>query len=226
MNAIVKPLTRDGLLGWDQYGQLWRWKVEGERRVGTIIADVREKICCVCGRGWELTAEGMGDQYFWSNRAEWAHETCYIRHLALDEFDFWCSALVGAGFIFGQKDTTKPLGEGGPALEALPNGYWGEKDPWGAGMPWYRARLLKKLESRENAPLGRTLKLGHRKRVYHLEIEVGFGPYDKALAEELFKSEAVTKVIGDDTMLVHAWGQEKAREYLKHFARILGVGKR
>jgi hypothetical protein len=225
MNDIVKPLTHDGLVGWDSYGQLWLWRVQAERREGTIIADVREKVCCVCRRGWELKAESLGDQYFWSSRAEWSHESCYIRHLALDEFDFWCSALVGARFIFGAIDNPRMIGEG-PALESLPNGYWGQKDPWGAGMPWYRARLLKKNEKGDNTALGRTLKLGMRKRVHHLEIEVGFGPYDRVLADELFKSENVTKQIDEDRMMVHAWGRDKAREYLKHFTQILGVKSR
>lgn len=227
MNDIVKPLTSDGLVGWDTYGQLWRWRVEGARREGTIIADVREKICCVCGHGWKLNAESMGDQYYWDNRAEWAHQSCYIRHLALDEYEFWCNALVGAGFMFGPMDNPRMIGEGGPALESLPNGYW-RNDPWGVGMPWYRARLLKRVDVEKslNGPLGRTLKLGMRKRVHHLEIEIGFGPYDKTLAAELFKAEDVTKEIGEDHLLVHAWGRDKAREYLKHFSKILGVEKK
>jgi hypothetical protein len=227
MNDIVKPMTPDGLVGWDEFGQLWLWRVQGERREGTIIADVREKVCCVCRRGWELNAGSLGDQYHWHNRAEWAHESCYIRHLALEEYEFWCGALVGAGFMFGTVDNERMIGEA-PALESLPNGYWPRNDHWGTGLAWYRARLLKRVnvEKSENGPLGRTLKLGMRKRVHHLEIEVGFGPYDRALAAELFKSEDVTKAIWEDRMMVHAWGRDKAREYLKHFSEILGVKSR
>lgn len=220
MNDIVKPLTKDGLVGWDGYGQLWLWRVHGERREGTIIADVREKTCVVCRRGWEATAESLGDQHYWTSRAEWAHESCYIRYLALGEFEFWVNALVGAGFIFGlEKDERHPL----PSIEAIPNGYWGQKDPWGAGQPWYRAHLLTKLENGKNVPLGRTLKLGTRKRVYHLEIEPGDGRYDAAAAQRLFADEDVTKMIGDGGLTVHAWGGDKAREYLKHFSEILGA---
>jgi len=223
MNDIVKPLTHDGLVGWDNFGQLWLWKVEGEGRSGTIIADVRGKICPVCKQGWKETAESLGDQYHWMNRAEWAHVTCYIRYLALTEYSFWVESLVEARFIFGKEDNPRSTAHLGPALESLPNGYWGEKDPWGAGRPWYRARLLKKLPNGDNTALGRTLRLGSRKRVYHLEIESGEGPYNEPLAHSLFKGEDVTKEIRSDGLKVHAWGDDKAKEYLRHFSEILGL---
>jgi hypothetical protein len=220
----IKPLTQDGLVGWDSYGQLWCYRWKNGIREGVIIADVREKTCCVCRRGWELTAESLGDQHRWDSRAEWAHKSCYIRHLALNEYEFWNNALVEARFMFGQIDNPRTIGEA-PDLEALPNEYWSKGDPWGDGLPWYRARLLKRVnvEKSENGPLGRTLRLGTRKNVHHLEIEVGFGPFDRALAIELFRSEEVTSRIDEDCMFVHAWGRDKAREYLKHFAKILGV---
>lgn len=229
MNDIIKPVTKDGLAGWDEFGQFWIWQIkDNNHRVGSIYHDVREKICCVCRHGWEPNAESLRDQYFWDNRGEWAHQSCFIRYLALQEYDFWCSALVGAGFMYGPMDNPRMIAEGGPALESLPNGYWGSNDPWGAGQPWYRARLLKRVnvEKSENGPLGRTLKLGHRKRVHYLEIEPGEGSYDVALAQKLFASEDVTKKIREDGMMVHAWGRDKAREYLRHFAEILGVKTR
>jgi hypothetical protein len=225
MNDIIRPLTPCGMVGWDAHNQLWLWKNrEIGGREGTIIADVRGKICPVCRHGWEITAESLGDQHYWTGRAEWAHESCFIRFLALQDQDFWRSALIEAQFIFGQLDNPKMLGEGGSGLQEIPNEYWGPKDPWGAGQPWYRVRLLKKLEDGyTNGPFGRTLKLGSRKRVYVLEVEPGEGPYDRALAEKLFASEKVTKEIRSDGIMVHAWGQDKAQEYLKHFAEILGV---
>lgn len=228
MNDIVNPLTKDGLAGWDEFGQFWIWHYEGTSKVGSTYHDVREKICCVCGRGWELTGESLRDQYFWDNRAEWSHKSCLIRYLALQAYEFWCGALVEAGFMYGPLDNPKYIAQGGPALESLPNQYWGPNDPWGAGQPWYRARLLKRVdvEKSENGPLGRTLKLGARKRVYHMEIEKGDGPYDYEKAKALFAPEDVTKEIRSDTLYIHAWGKEKAREYLRHFAEILGVKRK
>lgn len=225
MNDIIKPLTQDGMVGWDEFGQFWIWKREGTDRVGRLYHDVREKICCICRHGWEVTGDSLSDQYFMDNRAEFAHKTCFIRYIALQEFDFWVNALVEARFMFGPLDNPKHIADGGAALETLPNEYFGQDDPWGAGQPWYRARLLKRVDKEKslNGPLGRTLKLGHRKRVYVLEIEEGGAPYDEKLAHELFGKEEVTKQIGSNGMMVHAWGRDKAREYLKHFAKILNV---
>jgi hypothetical protein len=219
MNDIVKPVTPDGMVGWDEFNQLWAWKMEGANRVGTIIADVREKTCAVCRRGWDLTGESLLDQFYWRSRAEWAHETCYIRYLALEEFDFWVNALVGARFMFGSGDGR------GPSLESLPNGYH-SASKWFAGQPWYRARLLKRGPDDSRPPLGRTLRLGARKRVYHLQIEAGEAPYDAALAEKIFAPEDVTKSINPEGMYIHAWGQAKAKEYLGHFAEILHIEKK
>lgn len=228
MNDIIKPLTKDGLVGWDDLGQFWVYHWEGPHKVGSIYHDVREKICCVCGHGWEVSGDSLRDQYFWDGRAEWSHQTCLIRYLALQEFDFWRNSLVDAGFMFGPIDNRRYIAEGGASIQAIPNEYLGPKDPWGAGQPWYRVRLLKRVneEKSENGPLGRTLKLGSRKRVYHMEIEEGGSPYDAEKAKQLFAPEDVTKRLGENGMMVHAWGRDKAREYLRHFAEILGVKRK
>lgn len=225
MNDIIKPLTRCGMVGWDAHNQLWLWKLEKSgSRCGTIIADVRGRVCPICNHGWEITAESLGDQHYMMSRAEWAHQSCLIRYMALQDFDFWVGALVDAGFIFGKIPNPESRSERAPSLEAIPNEYWGPQDPWGAGQPWYRAHLLKKMEDGyTNTAHGRILKLGARKRVYVLEVESGEGSYDRAMAEKLFASEDVTKEIRSDRIMVHAWGRDKAKEYLKHFAEILGV---
>lgn len=219
MNDIIKPLTVDGNVGWDKYGQLWHWKYEGPSRVGHPIADVRNKVCPVCRRGWDLTAESFEDQFYWSGREEFAHLSCYIRFRALAQFEFWSNALVEVGFIFGRGDHE-------PGLEEIPNEYWRPTDPWGAGSPWYRVHLLKKDEERNNVPFGRTLKLGFRKHVYALLIEPGFAPCDLEFAKRLFEKESVTKSFEDDRVMIHAHGRDKAKEYLGRFAEILGVASR
>lgn len=224
MNDIIRPLTPDKMVGWDEYNQLWAWKCEGKDRIGRIIADVRGKICPICAHGWAVTADSLTDQYFWDDRVEYAHQSCFIRLSALNEHTFWLDALVDAGFIFGPVDNPERFGEGGPSLQALPNEYWGPKDPWGAGKPWYRVRLLKKQEDGyTNTAHGRTLKVGSRKRVFQLSVEDGEGSYDYDLAQKRFASEDVTKEITRRGLMVHAWGRDKAKEYLKHLADILGV---
>jgi len=238
MNDILKPVTADGMAGYDQFGQFYiKWQ-DREYTCGSVFHDVREKICCICGRGWELTSKSLRDQDFLSHRAEFAHQSCVIRYEALQEYDFWYRAVLDAGFMFGPLDNPRYIAEGGPALESIPNGYWPKGDAWGEGKPWYRVRLLKRLPEdkqtadERNCELGRTLKLGARKRVYHLEIEPGPGEYDHKLAQELLGNEKVygdvkvTMDIRPDGLMIHAHGREKAREYLKHFARILGIPER
>lgn len=226
MNDIVKPVTKDGMAGFDQFGQFYiKWQ-DREYTCGSIFHDVREKICCICNHGWEPTSASLRDQDFLDNRAEYAHKSCVIRYTALQEFDFWYRAILDAPFMFGPLNNPKHIAEGGAALESIPNGYLPKGDPWGDGCPWYRVRLLKRVdeEKSQNGPLGRTLKLGARKRVYHLEIEDGPGEYDEKLAHELFADvikERITHDIGPKGMMVHAWGRDKAREYLKRFKEIL-----
>lgn len=200
MNDIVKPLTPDGMCGWDEFGQLCLWKVDGDRRVGTLIGDPRGHTCRICQQGWALTIESLEDQMYWSDFREWVHRSCSIRYSALKERDKWFWALVDAGIRFD-------------GLQEIPNGYW-HRDPWRGKKPWYRVKLLDS---------ERTLKLGFRKRVSHMEIESGTGSFSRALAEELFKDENGTKQIGDDSVLIHAWTDEKALEYLKAFARIMAL---
>lgn len=226
MNDILKPVTVDGMAGFDQFNQFYiKWQ-DREYTCGAHFHDVRDKICCICNRGWELTAKSLRDQTYLDNRAQHAHQSCSIRYAALKEYDFWYGAIIDAHFMFGPDDR-------GPALESIPNGYWPKGDPWGEGCPWYRVRLLKRVdvEKSENGPFGRTLRLGARKRVYHLEIEPGPGEYDYKLAQELLGNEKVygnvdvTRAIREDGLMIHAHGKEKAREYLKKFAQIMGAEK-
>lgn len=227
MNDILRPVTADGMAGWDQFGQFYIKHREGEYVVGSVYHDVREKICFICNHGWELTSKSLRDQNFDRQRAQHGHLSCMIRYEALQEFDFWYEAVLDAHFMFGPLDNPKYIAEGGPCFESLPNQYWPKGDPW-VVKPWYRVRLLKRVDEEKslNGPLGRTLKLGSRKRVFHLQIEDGPGSYDATMARELFKDENVTKEIGVHGMYIHAWGEDKARAYLKHFARILGVPER
>lgn len=203
MNDIIKPLTPDGMVGWDQHGQLWLWKVDGKGTIGTIIGDPRGHRCRICQQGWVLTVESLEDQRWCQYHREWTHLSCQIRYEGLKERDMWFGALVGAGIRFA-------------GLDEIPNEYW-VRDPWFSKRPWYRVRLL---DSK------RTLKLGRRKRVYSMEIEPGEGICSATTAEELFKTEEVTKQICASNVMIHAWSDEKAHEYLKAFAKILWLDKK
>lgn len=206
MNDIVKPLTPDGMCGWDAHGQLWIWKPEGKGKRGTIIGDPRGHKCRICLQGWTLTVESLEDQEYWDSHEEWVHLSCSVRYAALQERDMWYGALIEAGIRFH-------------GFEEIPNEYC-PNTPFYGRRPWYRVALI---DSR------RTLKLGRRKRVYSMEIESampGAGLYSLEQAQELLKAEDVTKEIRPDGLLIHAWGRDKAREYVKAFAKILDLGRK
>ena len=60
MDFIVKPLTDDGLVGYDQFGQFMCGTPEGHGRVSySPVSDVRGRLCVICCQGWHLSAESM-----------------------------------------------------------------------------------------------------------------------------------------------------------------------
>lgn len=197
MNKIIQPLTPDGMVGFDEYGQLCAWEQDGEFKRGWHLHDVREKTCIICGRKWDVTSESLKDQFVIQSRERWVHQSCYKRYLALEEFEFWYGAICGARIRYH-------------GLEEIQNEY---RAAW--NLPWYRAKLLDRHVS---------FKLGTRKRVYHMQIELSGEPrYDRARAKAFLAKEDVTKHEDENGLYIHAWGREKAREYLKAFADILGL---
>lgn len=219
MDCIVEALSADKRLGFDQHQQLWCWTPSsGGGMSGRIVKDMRDKACLICGHGWDLTAESYSDQWHWQIHEEVVHETCMIRYVSLQDYALYWNALRDAGFRWETPARIK-------------NEYWSPRDRWHA-RPWYRVSLL---DSK------RTLKLGFRKNVHHLEIERGEGEIDAKLAIELFRTENVTKGLKDldinspkdwtphmnrDGWYVHAWSNEKVKEYIMYFASVLGLEKK
>lgn len=208
---IKRPITDDGLVGFDQFDQLnfATLDKDGDYITYTIIADVRRMTCEICGRGWEPTGPSMGDQMFWQIVNGYVHDTCWARYRGLIEREDFYWAICNASIAFR-------------ALVPIPNQYW--PDTYSSSKkPWYEAELV-------HYPA--KLILGWRKRVAHIEIVAQGGTkfewatFPSVLttspAEDAFKEENVTKHFHPDSVLLHAWTREKVREYIKKLAEISG----
>ncbi len=205
MNDILRAITPDGLIGFDEFGQLQAKKVEAKCTTSWIIWDVCEKICVICNHGWEINHKSMKDQHFWHDREELVHESCYKRYLTLREWQTIYNAVCNCHLAF-------------------PQGLKEAKNQYGAAwnLPWYEFTW-------KDAPTF-TILIGSRKRVFHLEIKAGPGypgipDLNYKMAEECFSNEDVTKDFGPASVWVHAWTEEKLQDYLKKFVRILGLEK-
>ena len=197
MGLIIRPITDDGLVGYDQFGQLAVTRKDGDFEMSHFIADVRDKTCGICAHGWEPNSVSMADQLEWDLIKSVVHESCYYRHIGLSERADFQRALVSAHVRFKW-------------LKPIENGYHGASMK---GRPWYTAELL-------DHPV--MFKLGARKRVDHVEVIAQGGTtieWHKE-AEEAFKTEDTTKHFTPSSVLLHAWTQEKVREYAKRLAEI------
>lgn len=202
MTIITRPVTDDGLVGYDQFGQfVVEWE-ERHGRTSTFVKDVRGKTCVICNQQWKETGPSIKDQLHWSLINDFVHQSCYTRHLGLVERSDFDYEILKAGFRHH-------------GMVPIVNQYWGANDDW--SRPWYRVELV-------NHPL--RLTIGWRKRVISIELEaqgkevINPEPFEKAFADE-----QVTKEFGLRKILLHAWGMEKAKEYLTKIAGLLGPGK-
>ena len=206
MNDILRVVTPDGYIGFDEFGQLQAKEVEAKHTTSWIIWDVREKTCVICNHGWELNHKSMKDQYYWHDRKELTHKSCFERYLKLREWSLIYNAVCDCHLAF----------PGG--LKERENGYGAA---W--NLPWYEFKW-------KGAEIF-TIVIGKRKRVFHMEIKAptegypGMPELDYRMAEKSFSEEDVTKDFGPTSVRVHAWGEEKVRAYLKKFVRILGLEK-
>lgn len=205
MNKVVRPITPDGMCGFDEHGQLVLWEPDpmGGHR-GYMIKDVREKICRICGRGWVFTVESLRDQALWQSYEEYVHRSCLVRYGTLRERDLWTSILYGLRVPYR-------------ALKEIPNQYWGH-DEWYSKRPWYKADLMK---------ISADLTLGQRKRVYSVEIDAVGTDRLKGWeeAKKAFQDQQVTKEFSDAKIVVHAWTDIDAKDYLGRLARSLGFAR-
>lgn len=211
MNDIIRPITDDGTVGYDQFNQLLaKTPRENGGVVDSLIQDVRGKTCEICLRGWEPTAKSMIDQHFWREFDSYVHVTCYIRHVALCERSGFYWFLVNARIPFRN-------------FRQIDGRYWRKDDAW--YRPWYAADLCDSKAEEAVARLsGNTVRIeiGWRKRVIAIELIAGGSTHFDwcDAAEKDFTTETVTKDFSPTRILLHAHGSDKAREYIKRLARV------
>lgn len=199
MNKIIRPLAHN--LGFDEFGQLIvSWEEHGGT-CSTMCADVREKVCPICGKGWEVSAESFRNQYLERITDEWCHKTCYVGHLAMAEMEMWSNLLcypeVRTDFIPHD-------------MKKIPNEYGGA---W--KTPWYKITLLGYLT---------TIKVGTRKRVYAMSLHDLRSEQAEAFMA-LVAGEDVTKGNEGTSVYIHAWNKAKATEYLRHFVTVIRMDR-
>jgi hypothetical protein len=203
MNDIVRPITEDGNVGFDEYNQLvLRWPLGKDSFEYRFIKDVRGKRCPICLQAWLPTAASMRDQVQWRLIDEWVHETCLYRHIGFVERQEFFSAIVEAELRFD-------------GLRPIENRYW-PKSYEASNKPWYETKLL-------DYPT--ILVIGHRKRVTEIELTPVKGSV--LIAEwfrDAFKAEDVTKKFDAQGVRVHAWNDEKVGKYLGVIAELLRNG--
>jgi hypothetical protein len=203
MNEIIRPLAHN--LGFDSFGQLIvRWEEHGST-LSTMCADMREKTCPICGKGWEVSAESFRNQLLCNVTDEFCHRTCYYGHIAMKEAEMWHELLTD--YRPGRADSYFiPFN-----WKKIPNEYGG-----GARNPWHKVEFLGYVP---------TLKLGGRKRVYHMSMhDLRQEQVDKFL--ELVKGEDVTKGSeGCNSVYIHAWSKEDAKKYLGYFATVIKMDR-
>jgi hypothetical protein len=144
-----------------------------------------EDKCDECGKGFSI--KNINDIHFsCQTRLTEENQVKITRHKA-------CQTLIEQRKEY--EYFRKLLDEAGyqkALMTEIPNKYW-SKD---AGHPWFNVRLP-----------GGVIEIGWRKRV----ISIDWSAHSKIDMTEEFKNEDVTK----DSTSIHAWGHQKALDYLK-----------
>jgi hypothetical protein len=195
IEMIERPVTSDGLAGYDQFNQFMVFRRDESGFTGTIKADLRGSSCPLCSMLWIATSASLVDQHFARETNQHVHRSCFVRYETFRQRAELLLNLIKAGFYDVE-------------LLELPNGYY--LDEW--ATPWYKVNI------KDSNRI--FITCGPRKNVYSLEFEK-LTIDENAQLQEAFKSEDVTKLCRDDgAFMIHAWTREKVVEYLTTFARV------
>jgi hypothetical protein len=198
-NTIIRPLS--DTLGFDEHNQLWAsWK-DGESTCSTIVPDLREHRCAICGHGWELTGADFRHHVEVRTISGLAHTRCYTNHLALEEASMWYGLLCD-----GDRETQFIPWD----WRTIPNEYGGA---W--STPWYLVQFKGYVPK---------LKVGSRKRVWSMSLsDLTVAQLNAGVA--LFNAVDDTKWSRGNELGVHAWTKEQAKQYIDWFRTIVRMDK-
>ena len=143
-------------------------------------------VCPCCGK--TLTIDDVKNNPCVYISGKFYHDSCWRNYRKLTEVDKFTLRMMD--LIYKSTDYH---------FELLPNGYCHE-DCY-SYIPWF---LFHTIDG--------DIIMGWRKRVISIEWQENYKPFDM---NELFGSEDVTKWEEGGKRGIHAWGKEKAYEYLK-----------
>lgn len=143
-------------------------------------------VCPCCGK--TLTIDDVKNNPCVYVDGKFYHDSCWRNYRKLTEVDKFTRRMVGVLY----KDSDYQF-------ELLPNGYCNQ-DCY-SHIPWF---LFHTIDG--------DIIMGWRKRVISIEWQENYKPFDM---NELFGTEDVTKWKKGGKRGIHAWGNEKAYEYLK-----------
>jgi hypothetical protein len=206
-NVVASDVTQRTIIGFDEFGQFSVVKSDKDGSATLYhIGDPRGHTCLLCGRGWETTVSSLLDQYLLPDLGKWVHKGCFVGHLSLNHHDLFVDALVGArgfGALVRWDEVV-----------FIPNEYDGGWD-----TSWFRVDLLDDIR----------IIFGRRKRVFEIRFENRPGSTVRNVFSESELSrclnfgsgEKVTYEGRKDRILIHAWSDEKVRQYIGTFCSIL-----
>lgn len=143
-------------------------------------------VCPCCGK--ILTVYDVQDRYCIDVKGKYYHEDCYKKYIKAKEVLDFTERLMDN--VYGKENYQYAL---------LPNGYC--SDVCCAHIPWFLFHTVHG-----------DIVMGWRKHVISIEWQSNFAPFN---IEEMFKNEDVTKWESQGKRGIHAWGTEKAIEYLE-----------
>jgi hypothetical protein len=184
---IIRPLSSDGCLGYDQFNQLTAMTVDREYKTFHHVPDLRGHKCIVCAQGWALTAESFNDNQRIDDLG-YSHKGCWQRFQTIQEYYDWRGILVGCGIRFC-------------GLKEIPNEY--TRGSW--GPKWFKTQLFQKKPY---------LTIGRRKRVWEIVL-YSANVTQEEFEQSCIGKTNNTKHLEDDNVLVHAYSFDEAKEFLK-----------